>query len=59
MDFPLNNAQQLYDDIVVWVVPKFHLAAHIIECRANFSLNFEPGVGWKDMEGPEQTWFGL
>lgn len=57
--FPLHNAQQLDDDIVARVVPKFHLASHKQECRANFSLNFEPGAGRKDMEGPERTWFGL
>ena len=57
--FPLNKAQQLDDDIAARVVPKFHLAAHKPQCRANFSLNFEPGVGRKDMEGPERTWFGL
>jgi hypothetical protein len=58
-NFPLYDARQLDNDIVARVVPKFHLAAHKPECRANFSLNFEPGVGRKDMEGPERTWFGL
>lgn len=57
--FPLDQAEELDDGIVARVVPKFHLAAHKPECRANFSLNFEPGVGRKDMEGPERTWFGL
>ena len=41
------------------MVPKFHLAAHRQECRANYSLNYEPGAGRRDMEGPEQTWFRL
>ena len=57
--FTLPMAQQLNDNIVAQVVPKFHLAVHKPECRANFSLNFEPGAGRKDMEGPEWTWFGL
>ena len=57
--FPLDNATRLYDKIVARVVPKFHLAAHRQECRANFSLNYEPGVGRRDMESPERTWFGL
>ena len=56
---PLNDAEQLDDKIVVRMVPKFHLAAHCQECRADFSLNYEPGARRKDMEGPKQTWFGL
>ena len=58
-DFPLENAGCLDDQIVARVVPKFHLAAHQENCRANFSLNYKPGVGRSDMEGPERTWFGL
>jgi hypothetical protein len=58
-DFPLENAARLDDQIIARVVPKFHLAAHKDTCRASFSLNYEPGVGRSDMEGPERTWFGL
>ena len=58
-DFPFPKAEQLDDKIVTRVVPKFHLAAHKESCRASFSLNYEPGVGRSDMEGPERTWFGL
>ena len=58
-EFPLTNAEHLYHQLVARVVPKFHLAAHKESCRANFSLNYEPGVGRSDMEGPERTWFGL
>jgi hypothetical protein len=58
-DFPLENAERLDDQIIARVVPKFHLAAHKETCRVNFSLNYEPGVGRSDMEGPERTWFGL
>ena len=58
-DFPLPNAERLDHQIVARVVPKFHLAAHKETCRVNFSLNYEPGVGRSDMEGPERTWFGL
>ena len=59
MFFPPDVAQRLYALIIAWVVPKFHLAAHRQECRAKFSLNYEPGAGRRDMEGPERTWFGL
>ena len=58
-EFPLVDAERLDDNIVARMVPKFHLAAHRQECRANFSLNYEPGAGRRDMEGPERTWFGL
>jgi hypothetical protein len=58
-EFPLNGAEGLDDQIVARVVPKFHLAAHRQECRADYSLNYEPGAGRRDMEGPERTWFGL
>ena len=58
-DSPILNANRLDDRIVARVVPKFHLAAHKESCRINFSLNYEPGVGCSDMEGPERTWFGL
>jgi hypothetical protein len=58
-DFPLPDAERLDNQIVARLVPKFHLAAHKESCRANFSLNYEPGVGRSDMEGPERTWFGL
>ena len=59
LEFPLEGAERLDDKIVAWMVPKFHLAAHRQECRANYSLNYEPGAGRRDMEGPERTWFGL
>lgn len=52
-DFPLNNAQRLDDNIITRMVPKFHLATHRQECRATFLLNYEPGAGRRDMEGPE------
>lgn len=58
-NFPLDDAERLDDKIIARMVPKFHLAAHRQECRANFSLNYEPGAGRRDMEGPERTWFGL
>lgn len=58
-DFPFKYAERLDRQIVARVVPKFHLAAHKEQCRIDFSLNYEPGVGRSDMEGPERTWFGL
>lgn len=39
-----------------FLVPKFHLNAHILHCRTNFSYNWAPGVGRTDGEGPERGW---
>ena len=57
--FPLKGVEHLDHQIVAHVIPKFHLAAHKEDCQVNLSLNYEPGVGRSDMEGPERTWFGL
>ena len=58
-EFPLDGAESLDDKIIAQMVPKFHLTAHCQECCANFLLNYEPGAGRGDMEGPEWMWFGL
>jgi hypothetical protein len=39
-----------------FLVPKFHLPAHILECQLNFSFNTAPGVGRTDAEAVERTW---
>jgi hypothetical protein len=41
---------------VTFVVPKFHLPAHIEKCRSTFSLNLEKGMGRTDGEAPERGW---
>ncbi|KAG8687642.1 hypothetical protein FRC11_006866 [Ceratobasidium sp. 423] len=40
-------------------VPKYHLAAHIDSCYAQFSLNNMAGVGRLDAEGCERAWANL
>jgi hypothetical protein len=40
----------------VFLVPKFHLPAHIEECNVNFSFNLTPFVGRTDGEAPERGW---
>ncbi|KAK0237361.1 hypothetical protein EDD85DRAFT_953359 [Armillaria nabsnona] len=40
----------------LYLVPKFHLPAHILSCRNNFSFNFSAKVGWTDGEAPERGW---
>lgn len=42
-----------------FLVPKFHLAAHIPQCFAPFSFNFAWGVGRTDGEGVERKWSWL
>ncbi|KAJ7572817.1 hypothetical protein C8J56DRAFT_756599, partial [Mycena floridula] len=39
-----------------YLVPKFHLPAHIPICQTRFSFNFTPGVGRTDGEAPERGW---
>jgi hypothetical protein len=43
---------------VTFLVPKFHLPAHIETCQSTFSFNLEPGVGRTDGEGIERNWAG-
>lgn len=39
-----------------FVVPKFHLPAHVARCQTAFSLNFTRWVGRTDGEAPERGW---
>ncbi|KAK0435653.1 hypothetical protein EV421DRAFT_1892517 [Armillaria borealis] len=41
---------------ILYLVPKFHLPAHILKCRDNFSFNFSAKVGRTDGEAPERGW---
>ncbi|KAJ6470678.1 hypothetical protein C8R47DRAFT_1222567 [Mycena vitilis] len=41
---------------VVFLVPKFHLPAHIELCNILFSFNLTPYVGRTDGEAPERGW---
>ncbi|KAF8868189.1 hypothetical protein BD779DRAFT_1615477 [Infundibulicybe gibba] len=38
-----------------FLVPKFHLPAHVKACQSTFSFNFNPHVGWTDGEAPERA----
>ncbi|KAF8171891.1 hypothetical protein BJ912DRAFT_1025110 [Pholiota molesta] len=52
--------QDLWLDKIVkttmFLVPKFHLPAHIAECNLNFSFNLSKHVGRTDGEAPERGW---
>ncbi|KIL55356.1 hypothetical protein M378DRAFT_182256 [Amanita muscaria Koide BX008] len=39
-----------------FLVPKFHLPAHVEKCHQDFSFNYMPMVGRTDGEGPERGW---
>lgn len=41
---------------IVFLVPKFHLPAHIELCNILFSFNLTPFVGRTDGEAPERGW---
>lgn len=44
------------EKFVVFLVPKFHLPAHIEMCNLLFSFNLTPFVGRTDGEAPERGW---
>lgn len=44
---------------VRFLVPKFHLPAHISKCYGPFSFNFARWVGRTDGEGVERNWAWL
>lgn len=48
---PRQNMQE-----VVYLVPKFHLPAHILRCRLLYSFNWTPHVARTDGEAPERGW---
>ncbi|SJL07092.1 uncharacterized protein ARMOST_10435 [Armillaria ostoyae] len=41
---------------ILYLVPKFHLPAHILKCRNKISFNFLAKVGQTDGEAPERGW---
>ncbi len=44
---------------IITAVGKFHLNAHVLDCFANFSLNFVRGAGQLDGEILETLWSGF
>ncbi|KAJ2936112.1 hypothetical protein H1R20_g975, partial [Candolleomyces eurysporus] len=47
----------LQPDVEIWfLVPKFHLPAHIPACRNRFAFMLTPGAGLGDGEAPERGW---
>ncbi|KAG6905142.1 hypothetical protein DXG01_004559 [Tephrocybe rancida] len=56
--FDMDHEFLIFDEkvYVKFVVPKFHLPAHVIACRTAFSLNYTIGAGRTDGEAPERGW---
>jgi hypothetical protein len=48
------SGKQLHS--VRFAVPKFHIAAHGLECQCNFSFNYQPYMARTDGEDPERWW---
>ncbi|KAG1872264.1 hypothetical protein F4604DRAFT_1881048 [Suillus subluteus] len=44
---------------ITFLVPKFHLPAHILSCQTTYSFNFIKGVGRTDGEAPERGWANI
>lgn len=44
---------------ITFLVPKFHLPAHVSACQTAFSFNLTPGVGRTDGEAPERGWANI
>ncbi|KAJ7653714.1 hypothetical protein DFH06DRAFT_1270103 [Mycena polygramma] len=45
--------------MIIFVIPKMHIHAHIIACHILYSLNLVPGSGQTDGEGIECPWSNI
>ena len=44
---------------IIFLIPKFHLPAHIAACQTMFSFNLTRGVSRTDGEAPECGWANI
>ncbi|KAI5999770.1 hypothetical protein F5J12DRAFT_906675 [Pisolithus orientalis] len=56
---PPSLQSNLHDWAVMFLIPKFHLPAHIASCQWSFSFNWTKGVGQTDGKEPEHGWANL
>lgn len=54
--FPLSSHINTHDIDICFLVPKFHLPAHIERCQQSFSFNYAKFVGRSDGGAPERRW---
>ncbi|KAF9457802.1 hypothetical protein BDZ94DRAFT_1285142 [Collybia nuda] len=59
MSFPHQMHLQNNVLYITFLVPKFHLPAHIEDCNLQFSFNLTKGVGRTDGEAPERGWASI
>ncbi|PPQ84273.1 hypothetical protein CVT24_012851 [Panaeolus cyanescens] len=54
----LDTTYFLFDGTWIsrFLVPKFHLPAHVSACRTRYSFNYTTGAGRTDGEAPERGW---
>lgn len=57
--YPSAIHLDLSNKTIVFLVPKFHLPAHIAACQITFSYNLIKGVGRTDGEAPECGWANI
>ena len=57
--FPDNYRLVCEQMSIVFLVPKFHLPAHVSHCQVAYSFNFTPHVGCTDGEVPEHGWANI
>jgi hypothetical protein len=56
LGFPDRLHIDLEGKEVTFLVPKFHLPAHVEKCQTEFSFNLTRGIGCTDGEAPERGW---
>ena len=59
MEFPHEFHVDRSQVFFVFLIPKFHLPAHINICQTSFSFNYTKNVGRTDGEAPERGWANL
>jgi Kyakuja-Dileera-Zisupton transposase len=61
-EWPLISSEEehyLKSMTIKWLVPKYHLAAHVEQCADKFSFNYTANVGRTHGEIVESNWAGL
>jgi hypothetical protein len=54
--FPVRIQERMKRKHMVFLIPKFHLPAHIAACNILFSFHLTRYVGMTDGEAPERGW---
>jgi hypothetical protein len=57
--YPTAVRERMHQRYYVFLVPKFHLPAHIESCNINFSFLLTRYVGQTDGEAPERGWSNI